>query len=98
MVAKTTMTMGDRMHKARRDAGVSVVAMATRQGVSEKTINNWERSRTHPKRAQLEAWAGLTGFPFEWLLYGDAWLNDDGSPRWGCTADSPASEHLLAAA
>lgn len=75
--AAVTWTMGERMEKARRAARISVGEMAARQGVAAKTINNWEKGRTHPKRAVLELWASATGFPFEWLLYGDAWSDQD---------------------
>jgi DNA-binding transcriptional regulator YiaG len=83
--AATTWTMGDRMAKSRKVSRVTVGDMAARQGVSDKTINNWERGRTHPKRAALELWASVTGFPFEWLLYGDAWLTDEGNQASGWT-------------
>ena len=60
-------TIGDRLHKARRVAGISVEEMATGLGVSRNTIGNWETGRSTPRRQSVIAWAQLTGAPLDWL-------------------------------
>jgi transcriptional regulator with XRE-family HTH domain len=62
-----TWTLGDRLHKSRKAAGVSVEAMAKALGVSRNTVTNWETGRAVPRRGAVIAWAQVTGAPFDWL-------------------------------
>jgi len=65
-------TLGDRLRKAREDAGISVADMATRMGVSRNTVGNWE----HDKIASVpmlgvKAYAAICNVPIWWLAGGD---------------------------
>ncbi len=60
-------TLGDRLHKSRKVAGISVEQMAQHLGVSRNTITNWEKDEPRPKRHVVLAWADVTGAPIEWL-------------------------------
>jgi transcriptional regulator with XRE-family HTH domain len=60
-------TLGDRLRKARRTAGLSVDVMAHELGVTDRTVQNYESDRTPPKRSALLAYAQLTGVPLWWL-------------------------------
>lgn len=69
-------TLGDRLRKSLRDAGVSVQEMAEHLDVSRNTIGNWLSDRTgRPSRSALMVWAMRCGVPFEWLLTGEAELS-----------------------
>lgn len=65
-------TFGDRLRKARRDAGLSQVEMAYRLDTTDKSIANWEAGASKPRdivgTARLVEEA--TGVSAEWLLFG----------------------------
>lgn len=62
-----TWTLGERMWKARKDAGLSSTAMADQLGVSSNTIGNYEAGRTTPSLATLKLWSEVTNVPLSWL-------------------------------
>jgi transcriptional regulator with XRE-family HTH domain len=67
-----TWTIGDRIRKARRAAGIdSTGDMADLVGVSRNTITNWEADRTQPNVMALRAIAAATGVSVTWLIGGD---------------------------
>lgn len=75
-------TLGDRLRKAREDAGLSQVELALSIGVSRGTIGNAELDDRRPLPITLRAWADATGVPLEWLLTGTASPpNGPGLPR-----------------
>jgi transcriptional regulator with XRE-family HTH domain len=63
-------TYGERLRKARADAGLEQEEMASRLGVSTGTISNWELGRTQGRKmlTRVEEWAEITGVPAAWLL------------------------------
>lgn len=65
-----TWTIGDRMRKAREEAGISAKQMATRLDMHRNTISGYEHDRIEPKRPVLLVWARLTDVPVEWLTTG----------------------------
>jgi transcriptional regulator with XRE-family HTH domain len=73
-------TMGDRLRKAREEAGLSQVELAIQIGVARNTIGNHELGvgARGPQRVVLNAWAAATGVPVEWLETGRA-PSDPGS-------------------
>ncbi len=65
-------TLGDRLRKAREDAGLSQSQLATRLAVSRNTIGNAETGSHRPLPITIKAWADETGVPHAWLLTGEA--------------------------
>jgi transcriptional regulator with XRE-family HTH domain len=66
-------TVGDRLRKAREDAGLSQQELlADMVGVSRNTVGNQEIGvgKRAPSRLLLRAWAHATGVPVEWLETG----------------------------
>lgn len=63
-----TWTLGERMWKARRDAGLSTSAMADALDVSANTVGNYEAGRTTPTTVTLREWARITGVSHTWLV------------------------------
>lgn len=72
--------MGDRLRKAREEAGLSQAELAVRIGISRNTVGNHEIGigERGPQRVVLLAWAAATGVPVEWLQTG-AVPSDPGS-------------------
>ncbi|MEJ7719793.1 MAG: helix-turn-helix transcriptional regulator [Ilumatobacteraceae bacterium] len=59
------------MISARREmAGISVAEMAMSVGVDRKTINNYERDRTHVPKLTIEHYANRTDAPSAWFANG----------------------------
>ena len=76
-------TLGDRLAKARRHAGLTSSEMGDELGVTRYTVHNYETDRTTPRRATLIAWALRCGVPFEWLAHGDTAPAPDGASEQG---------------
>jgi transcriptional regulator with XRE-family HTH domain len=55
------------MAKARRFAGITQTEMAEQLGVNPATINRWEKGASRVTRADVIAWAFLTGVELAWL-------------------------------
>ncbi len=64
-------TIGDRLRKAREEAGLDQGDFAIETGISRGTISNYERDEVTPKLPYLTVWAMRTGVPFKWLLTGE---------------------------
>lgn len=75
--------MGDRLRKAREEAGLSQAELAVAIGVARNTIGNAELGDRTPLTITLRAWARVTGVPEEWLRTGHAPAprGGDGLPR-----------------
>lgn len=63
-------TLGDRLRKAREEAGYTQRELAAAIGISRNSVVNYEVGATEPKRLAIQAWARLTGVPSEWLTWG----------------------------
>lgn len=61
---------GDRLRKARNDAGMTQAQLARAAGVSERNIVRWENNQHTPRIEHLIAISKATGTPME-ELYGD---------------------------
>lgn len=66
-----TWTLCERMAKARRFAGITQIEMAEQLGVNPATINRWEKGASKVTRADVIAWAYVTGVELAWLEEGD---------------------------
>jgi len=73
-------TLGDRLAKARRWAGVSVEEMATDLGRSARTIRNYEHDASGVPLNILRRYAARTSVPLVWLIG-----EDDEAPPGGET-------------
>lgn len=87
-------TLGERLAKARREAGLEQADMAKEIGLSRVTIGNYETGTTNPQKPTVLLWAAITGVDAGWLLTG----SDHGDRRSACTSDAPAQPLMLAAA
>jgi len=65
-------TLGDRLRKARRVAGMTTEDMAARVGKSRQAVNGYEQDSHAPALAVLAAWAEATEVPFDWLCLGQS--------------------------
>ena len=66
------MEISDRIRDARQKAGLTQAALADALGISQPTVNRWERGEGEPSAAQLTAIAGATGTSPEWLAFASA--------------------------
>lgn len=60
-------TLGDKLAKARRVAGLDQDDMSAAVGVSRALVSKWERDCSQPRVGQLVKWADTTGFPVDWF-------------------------------
>lgn len=63
-------TIGDRLRKSLKAAGVGVQEMAEYLGVERNTVGNYINDRTRIPGPALKLWAMRTGVPLEWLRTG----------------------------
>lgn len=84
-------TVGDRLHKARTWAGISVESMAEDIGRSTRTIRNYEADVTVPPLLVLRQYAYRTRVPLWWLMAGEI---DD--PNGGRPLSHPPTDRYLA--
>ncbi len=61
-------TLGDRLRKARVNAGYTALTFAATIGVSRESIRKYERDITVPRLPTLIAWAHATGCTVPQLL------------------------------
>lgn len=61
-------SIGDRLRKAREDAGLEQRELAERAGISRATVSNAERGVGTPNTATLRSWAHATGVSLAWLV------------------------------
>lgn len=65
-----TWTLTDRLHKARKVAGLTFEQLAERLEVSDKTVRRMESGETECKRVALIGWAVACGVDVAWLITG----------------------------
>lgn len=73
-------TLGDRMAKARRHAGLEQSDLADALGVSRPLVSKWEHDLREPTAKQVLRWAEVTAVPAAWLL-------GISPSRWTASAD-----------
>ena len=70
-------TITDRLHKARKVAGLTIDQLAHRLEVSEKTVRRMESGEVALKRTALMGWAVACGVDVTWLLTGEVIADAD---------------------
>jgi transcriptional regulator with XRE-family HTH domain len=81
-------TIGDRLGKTRRAAGVSSSEMCEYLGIHRNSLNAYERDRSRAPLAILRLWAIKTGYPLEWLQHGELAESAEGALRSRCFRES----------
>lgn len=66
--ATIVWTLGDKIAKARRVAGLEQAEVAAKVGVSRALVGQWENDRSEPRATQLAVLADLFGQPVGWFL------------------------------
>ncbi len=64
-------TVGDRMRKARREAGLERKAIAEYLGVTPSAVSRFELRKNAPRLGTLRLWAQRCDVPLQWLIYGE---------------------------
>ena len=67
-----TLTLGERIAKARKDAGLDQQGLANMLGVSRPLVSKWERGKSIPDIVQSARLAEYTHVPLGWLAGVDA--------------------------
>lgn len=75
--AAPVWTLGERMWKARKDAGLEQSDVAKVLGVSRALVSRWERDASDPGTRKLQAFAELTGVPAAWLVSAIGYKSED---------------------
>lgn len=60
-------TLGDRLRKAREDAGLQQQELAEAMGISRRSVSAYESDASHPRRPVRLSWALATGVKLNWL-------------------------------
>lgn len=87
-------TLGDRLRKAREQAGVGVDEFASEIGVSRNTVTNYEKDHVKPRKIVMKAWALRTGVPIFWLETGIAPTPSPSGDEIGASPDNVRSKGL----
>ena len=92
-------TVGDRLRKARRAAGLERDELANIIGCSPKTVGNYENDFTRAPKLVVREYAVRCGVPYSWLVTGTP--PDDVPPNTPATECYPgvrvATRELVAA-
>lgn len=95
--------MGDRLRKAREEAGYDQRGFEAASGISRATISAYELEKSTPRRAYLSIWADVTDTDLEWILTGETTpgVDDSGANSAESStippADGEATPHRKAA-
>jgi len=76
-------TIGERLRRVRKDAGLSGPSLAKHLGVSAQTVSEWERDKYLPEVARLAVLAQLLHISVDYLLTGRKDLRFGGGDRGG---------------
>ncbi|MCH7988875.1 MAG: helix-turn-helix domain-containing protein, partial [Planctomycetes bacterium] len=66
------MTIGSRIHKARKQAGKTQQLVADHFGISRAAVSQWEADDTTPGTKKLKQLAAFLNVPPQWLVFGDS--------------------------
>jgi transcriptional regulator with XRE-family HTH domain len=77
-------TLGDRLRRARKNAGLKSKDMAAHFARDVNTVSRWENDETHPSWAEVRDWAETTRAPLAWLRGTD--YDEWGHRQSGCVA------------
>ena len=69
-------TLGERIHNARREAGLTLNLASHLAGVKASTLRDWERDRSEPRVNKLVALAGIFGVSPTHLLAEEGYSNN----------------------
>lgn len=83
-----TVTGGDRLRMALRDAGIGAQELADYLDVSRNTVSRWLNDHVTPDRRTLIVCAMRTGVPLEWLETGRTPAGEPGSGGLRARRDS----------
>lgn len=90
-------TLGEKIWKARKDAGLEQADVARELGVSRALVSRWERDQSEIGAKKLQDFAQLTGTPIAWLMstFGYKW-DTAGEPTLSLIdgTDAPIQRHL----
>jgi len=64
-------TIGERLKRARREAGMSAAEVASKLGMAIPTYYHHENGGRQPRAEQAEAYAKLFNVPAAWLMFGE---------------------------
>jgi transcriptional regulator with XRE-family HTH domain len=65
-------TLGNRLWRAREEAGLDQETMANHLDVSRALVSKWERDKSEPTVRQVRRWSEITGVSFSWLTEDEA--------------------------
>lgn len=82
-------TLGDRLAKARREAGIRAQEMADIFEVSRNSISAWEHDTVEVKASTVRRWAEVTGVSPAWLLHTE--VDGDGEGPYRAPAAGAAA-------
>ena len=85
-----TSTFGDRLVLAREAAGLTQALLASRMGIRQQTLRNWEEDRAEPRANRLQMLAGVLNVSMIWLMSGQG-----AAPR--STGDDPVVDPAVSA-
>lgn len=66
--AEPEWTLGDRLLRARKHAGLEQSDVAQALGVSRSLVSMWERDMSDPRVGQVRELSDLTGVSYDWLV------------------------------
>jgi transcriptional regulator with XRE-family HTH domain len=69
-------TIGDRMGKARRAAGIRTADMCEYLGIHRNSLNAYEHDRSRPPKSVVRLWAQRCDVPLDWLDPSTRWYFD----------------------
>ena len=64
------LSLGTRIRRTRRLAGLSQRALAKLLGVTHGTVGHWETNRSPPGARMLVEFSRITGVDLHWLVFG----------------------------
>lgn len=62
------LPLGPRLKEARKDAKLTIAAIASEMGVDPRTVASWQAGRTRPSYERLVQLAALLGKPPSYFL------------------------------